>query len=289
MTSPLRRIIGLFVGLAAPFVLSAAPQDTNTLCVMTYNLRYAIGDVGTTNAWANRRPLMHELIAKISPDIFGTQEGLFDQLQDIAKDLPEYGWIGVGRDGGNNGEFSAIFYRKSRFQPMMTNHFWLSDTPEVVASSTWGNSNRRMVTWVKFLDRQTGREFYHFNTHFDHAVQIAREKSAKLVRARVEALHTELPVLFTGDFNADASNKAHELLVGDNFFSDTWDKAAERRGEGLGTFNDFKAVPHDNSRIDWILSRGKVSVQAEEIVTFSKDGRFPSDHCPLVAWIRCEQ
>ncbi len=253
------------------------------LCVMTYNLRF--GSARGPEAWPDRRPLMRECITSISPDIIGTQEGLYGQLKDLAADLPGYEWIGQGRDGGSKGEFMAIFFRKERLEPLAYDHFWLSDTPNVVGSSTWGNSNRRMVTWIRFLDRQAKREFYLFNTHFDHQIQLAREKSAALVRERVEALGTNAPVLLTGDFNAPYTNPAHQILVKDEFFIDTWDSAKERVGEGLGTFNGFKEVPKNNTRIDWILSRGKVRIDKVQIVTFNKGGRFPSDHCPLAAWV----
>lgn len=272
--------------VALGFLLAAPAQaSTNgTICLMSYNLRYA--STSSPNAWPDRRPLMVELIHRVSPDLIGTQEGLYGQLQDLATDLPEYDWVGTGRDGGNRGEFMAIFYRKAKFQTLQTNHFWLSDTPEIPGSSTWGNSNRRMVTWIKLLDPSTQREFYFFNTHFDHQVQLAREKSAHLVRERVTALNTSLPVLLSGDFNAGAGNPVHGLLVDDGFFKDSWFQAKVRRGEGLGTFNGFKAIPQNNTRIDWILTRGQVSVEASEIITFSKDGHFPSDHCPLVAWLQ---
>jgi endonuclease/exonuclease/phosphatase family metal-dependent hydrolase len=232
---------------------------------------------------------MRECIQNFVPDVLGTQEGLYPQLRDLAADLPDYDWIGLGREGGSRGEFMAVFYRKSRLQPLAFDHFWLSDTPNVIGSATWGNTSRRMVTWVRFRDTRTGREFYYFNTHFDNAVQAARDKSAVLVRQRVEALKTELPVLLAGDFNAAAGREpAYTTLTADNFFTDTWNLTKARRGEGLGTFNDFKGIPHDGERIDWILARGKVSVAATEIVTFSRDGHFPSDHFPLVAWLRFE-
>jgi endonuclease/exonuclease/phosphatase family metal-dependent hydrolase len=268
---------------------AADSGPSHTLCVMTYNLRYASST--PPNDWPSRRPLMRELIQKFSPDIIGTQEGLHGQLLDIAADLPEYDWIGVGRDDGKTaGEFMAVFYRKARLEPLRTNYFWLSDTPEVPGSTTWGNKNRRMVTQVRFRDRRTKQEFFLLNTHFDHEVQPAREKSAELVKTRVRELEPALPVLLIGDFNAAAEkNKAYHLLVDDSFFADTWNLAKERRGEGLGTFNGFKAVPKNGARIDWILARAKVSVDTEEIVTFSRDGYFPSDHCPVVAWLRFDQ
>ena len=277
----------LVLSLSTGCLLAQSVTNKDILCVMSYNLRFA-SPTGP-NAWPQRRPLMRECIQSVSPDIIGTQEGLYPQLKDLAADLPEYSWIGLGREGGSKGEFMAVFYRKSRLDPLAFNHFWLSDTPNVIASSTWGNSNRRMVTWIRFLDRQSKREFYLFNTHFDHEIQAASEKSAELVRRRIEELQTSLPIVMTGDFNAGADNKAHEILTGDGFFSDTWTLAKERRGEGLGTFNGFKAVPENNTRIDWILARGKVAVDIEQIITFSRDGQFPSDHCPLVAWLRLRE
>lgn len=268
--------------------LACATTNTNaTLCVMTYNLRYA--SATPPNAWPDRRPLMHELITNIAPDVIGTQEGLHTQLQDLASDLPDYAWTGVGRDDGKTkGEFMAVFYRKARLEALATNHFWLSDTPEVPGSTTWGNKNRRMVTWLKFRDRGAGQEFFLFNTHFDHEVQRAREESAKLIQRRIAALETRLPVLLIGDFNADATaNKAYDLLTANGFLADTWLAARERKGEGLGTFNNFQpGPPKDHDRIDWILARGGVAVARAEIVTFSRAGQYPSDHFPVVTWLK---
>jgi endonuclease/exonuclease/phosphatase family metal-dependent hydrolase len=266
-------------------ITQAAESASDSLCVATYNLRFASSN--GPNAWPDRRPIMRELIQKMSPDLLGTQEGVYYQLQDLAADLPDYAWVGTGREGGLKGEFMAIFYRKARLQPLSTNHFWLSDTPEVPASSTWGNKHFRMVTWMKVRDLQTRREFYFFNTHFDHLVQVAREKSAALVRQRITDLNTSLPVILTGDFNAIAGrNKAYDILVGDGFMFDTWGAAKRRTGEGFATFNGFKAVPKTGEHIDWILARGAVSVDSSEVSTFSKDGQFPSDHCPVLVQVR---
>ena len=270
------------------FNASAQPAPASapgTLTVMTYNLKF--GSTNPPNAWPQRRPLMAELITKLAPDLFGTQEGLYGQLQDMAKDLPVFQWIGVGRDGGSRGEFMAVFYRTTRLEPLAFEHFWLSDTPEVIGSKTWGPKLPRMVTWVKFRDRQTKQEFIFFNTHFDHQVQVAREKSAQLVRERIATFDAKLPVLLVGDFNAGAGgNKAYTMLTEDKFLTDTWATARERVNEGLGTINGFKALQPGGPRIDWILSRGAVTADRIEIVTFSRDGQFPSDHCPVIAKLR---
>src|SRR5690606_13385933 len=135
-------------------------------------------------------------------------------VKDIAAGLPTHDWIGLGRDGGSRGEFMAIFYRRDRFEPLAFDHFWLSDTPEVIGSSTWRNVCRRMVTWVHFRDRSTGREFEVWNTHFDHEIESARQKSAALVRQRIAATESNRPLLLLGDFNcAGGASAAYTELT----------------------------------------------------------------------------
>jgi endonuclease/exonuclease/phosphatase family metal-dependent hydrolase len=245
-------------------------------------LRYA--STNPPNSWPQRRPVVKACLEKTAPDLIGTQEGLYWQLKDIAADLPAYEWIGLGRDGGSHGEFMAIFYRRARFEPLEYDHFWLSDTPNVVASTTWGNTNRRMVTWVRFRDRNSGREFYLWNTHLDHLIQTAREKGAALILERVNALKIKLPVILTGDFNATSGvNPAYHILVNTNGFSDSWTLARERHQETMNSFHNFQAPKAGGERIDWILFRDSFTVLSTEIVTFALDGQFPSDHFPVMA------
>jgi len=279
---------GLALALALTLLAprgAAAAAARDELVVMTYNLRFA--STNPPNAWPDRRPGVKALLDQYRPDLIGTQEGVYAQLKDIAADLPDYDWIGLGRDGGSRGEFMAVFYRKDRFEPLEYDHFWLSDTPQVIASSTWGNTNRRMVTWVRFLDRVAGRQFHFWNTHLDHALQPAREKGAALIRERITQVPPGLPLLLVGDFNATAgANKAYDLLTQDGVLRDTWTLAADRRNADYNTFNGFQAPRRESQRIDWILARGEAEVRATEIVTYSHHGQLPSDHFPVVAWLR---
>lgn len=275
----------LMTAVLGVMAAQSSAEAPGTLTVMTYNLKYA--SPNPPNSWPERRPLMKEVIGMVAPDVLGTQEGLYSQLQDMAADLPGYQWIGLGRDGGSRGEFMAVFYRRARLEPLAFDHFWLSDTPEVMGSKTWGPKLPRMVTWVKFRDRETKGEFIFMNTHFDHQVQEAREKSARLVRERAGRLDPALPLLLVGDFNANAgANKAYDILTGDQFFSDTWTKAREQRNGEFGSLNGFKGLQKGGPRIDWILSRGEVETDRAEILTFAREGQFPSDHCPVVAKLR---
>ena len=269
------------LGAVASNTVSVSPLK---LCVATFNLRYASNE--RPNSWAERRPVMRDCLRQLAPDLIGTQEGVHQQLKDIAADLPDYDWIGTGRDGGNKGEFMAIFYRRDRFEPLTTNHFWLSDTPEVVASSTWGNTCKRMVTWVRFRERGSGREFYFWNTHLDHEVEVARQKSALLIRERITALKTDLPIVLTGDFNCAAGrSRAYDTLMKEGGFTDTWSSAKARENESFNSFHGFKEPKKNGVRIDWILARRAATVERAEIVTFAKASQYPSDHFPVAAWL----
>ena len=260
----------------------------NSLTVASYNIRRIVDQ--PHERWEERRPLMVECIRAIDPDVLGTQEGLYPQIRDLENALPGYRCIGLARDGGSDDEFCAIFYRTERLEPVGFGHFWLSDTPQVMGSITWGTQFRRMCTWVRFRDRRGGVEFVVFNTHFDHEVQEAREKSAALIRERVEALGEAVPALVIGDFNAGAGdNPAYLRLTRDGGLSDTWLVAGDTQAPpetGTATFNGWGEFPLGDARIDWILARGPWTAERAEIVGFSRHNRYPSDHFPVVARLR---
>lgn len=266
-------------------LLPAADPAPLELKVMTYNLRYA--STQQPNAWPDRRPLMQALITKEAPDVIGTQEGLYGQLQELAAGLPDYAWIGLGRAGGSKDEFAAVFYRQDRFEPVAYDHFWLSDTPDVVGSMTWGNKYRRMATWVRFRERTTGRVFEFWNTHFDHEVEEARRKSAALIRDRLPQVDPSVPLLLVGDFNCLAGQSpAYDLLTRETGLTDTWVLAARRQNEGLNTFNNFEPARREHQRIDWILARRPSAVPEVAIIDYPGTQPFPSDHFPVTATVR---
>lgn len=261
-----------------------AVDRAGELAIATYNLRYA-GDL-PPNAWPQRRPRVRALLDHYRPDVIGTQEGVYSQIKDVAADQPAYDWIGIGREGGSRGEFMAIFYRRDRLEPLEFDHRWLSDTPDLIASRTWGNAVPRMATWVRFRDRVTGREFHFWNTHLDHEVQFAREQSAELIRQRVGLLPPAASLFLVGDFNAVArENRAYEILTQGTGLTDTWYAARERRNADANSFTGFGPLLQDGKRIDWILARGAMDVRATEAVTFQADGRWPSDHLPVMTWV----
>ncbi len=270
--------VGLLWGLLVPGSARSAELD-----IWTFNLRYA--STSNPNSWEARRPVVKALLSFEQPDIIGTQEGLYAQVRDIDADLPAYDWIGTGREGGSRGEFMAIFYRAERFEPIAFDHRWLSNTPRVVGSKSWGNSVVRMVTWVEFRDRRDGTRFIVVNTHFDHESEISRMKSAEFLAQLVGELDPKLPVLITGDFNAPAMTSATYQALVNHDVIDTWTEATSK-SEVYATYHGYRGPKKDGARIDWVLARGVASVTSAKIHTDSKDGQYPSDHFPVSAAVR---
>ncbi|MEO2048830.1 MAG: endonuclease/exonuclease/phosphatase family protein [Pirellulales bacterium] len=282
MLKPFAALLGLLaVVTTAPLEMpQTLAEEADALRVMTYNLRYASDT--PPNSWAVRLPVAISMLGNTDPDVIGIQEGLYRQVKDLDRMLVGYDWIGTGRNGGSHSEFNPIFFQRERLEPLEFEHFWLSDTPDVVGSTSWGNTNIRIVTWVRFRDRQSGREFYAINTHLDHQIPDAREKSAQLILKRIAKLDQSLPMILLGDFNALAdSSNVYEILVADNRFSDTW-HTEDRRGDTFATFHGYQPVKNGR-RIDWILTRGPMRTLSNEVVTFSQKGQYPSDHFPVMA------
>ncbi|TDC68595.1 endonuclease/exonuclease/phosphatase family protein [Streptomyces hainanensis] len=259
------------------------------LHVMTFNIRMdAKAAPGTPDSWTDRRPVLARLLDLERPTLLGVQEALYHQVKQVRDDLPRhYDWIGLGREGGGRGEFMSIYFDARRVEPLDYDHFWLSDTPSVIGSASWGNTVVRMVTWVRFLDRRTHREFVHVNTHFDHQSENARQRSAGLVRDRIGGFDPALPVLLTGDFNTPAgTSESYRILTQEAGLTDTWASAERRLTPAWGTFPNYRDPVEGGNRIDWVLANGGVGVERAAINTYRRDGRYPSDHTPVQALVR---
>lgn len=241
---------------------------------MTYNLRYA--EQAGPNAWPVRRPLVAELLRQTAPDIIGTQEGRFGQLRDILADTGRYEWIGTGRNGGGRGEFCAVLYDPAKLAPVDYNHFWLSETPDTVGSTTpeWGNRLPRMATWVRFR-LADGAELVWLNTHLDHKAAVARERAAALIVTRLADF--DGPVVAAGDFNDVPGSPAYQAML-DAGFTDAW--TATGRPEH-GTYGGWGAPRPGGVRIDWVLTRGPVTARDAGISEYHDGEQWPSDHVPV--------
>lgn len=253
--------------------------------IMTYNIRMNTPDDGV-NAWPLRKDKVAGLLKFHQADIFGVQEALVLQMNDLKERLPEYDSFGVGRDDGQEaGEFMTIFFRKERFQKLDAGTFWLSQTPEKPGLG-WDAVCNRTCTWIKFKDKATGKSFYHFNTHFDHRGRVAREESAKLILQKMSEINkSNLPMLLTGDFNSSKEGPAIQKIL--TVLFDTRDKCTTPPYGPNGTSGGFE-VKESNRIIDYIFINQKVKVLRHGVITDSYGLFYPSDHRPVLVEVEIE-
>ena len=260
---------------------------------MTFNIRNSAAADGP-NRWQHRRDMAVELIRRFSEDFVGIQEALPDQVADLSKMLPEFRLIGRSREADSQrGEATPILYRHKRWKLDAKQHgtFWLSETPEVAGSSTWGNACRRIVTWGRFVEVDSGRGIYVYNTHFDHVSEPSRKKSAALLAKHITERALPEPVIVTGDLNSGESEPATSYLTGKTPGSpmrlvDTF-RALHPNEKHANTAHGFQGGT-TGRKIDYVLVLPEANVCTAEIVREHRDGRYPSDHYPVTAEVTFE-
>jgi endonuclease/exonuclease/phosphatase family metal-dependent hydrolase len=294
MTLSIRRwLVTLVVTVLAGVSPAAAQQPgAGPITIVTYNIRYDNPGDGP-NVWANRRDAMATYLRETAADIIGLQEVLPQQRAFLAEQLTAYAWYGVGRDNDRDeGEGTPVFYRRERFEAIDKGTFWLSPTPEVAGSRGWDAALPRVASWLKLRDRRSGRALLVVNTHFDHRGPQARIESGRLIVRKIDELagtgSNRLPVILTGDFNARPDDEPY-AAIGSHAnpalrLIDAQHASRTPHQGGDSTSNAFKAL-NPGAKIDYVFVRDAGAVLSHRIEDPRIDGRFVSDHQPIVAEI----
>lgn len=291
-----------------------AMSSLQDLRCMSFNIKNAY-DMEGVNGWERRKDMVAGMIRIHRAAIIGIQEAFHTQIQDMEARLPEYKWVGVGRDDGKQeGEYACIFYLADRLELLETGSFWLSEQPDVPGSRGWDAACNRVATWAKFRDKLSEQTFFHLNTHFDHIGMVAIEESAKLILRRVHEAAADLPIVITGDFNCTSDSSPYRVLTGQQIYDDVPDlklRDAENAAQyhHIGpkfTFHGFdmqtlaaqmfpqiveKSSPEGlefDSPIDFIFVSDNVQVKSYAILADHVLGLCPSDHFPIIADISLE-
>ncbi len=234
------------------------------------------------NWWKKRTGRVVEIIKKYAPDTFGLQEAHYRWMNVVCKALPEYDYVGVGRDNGKRlGEFSPVFYLKDKFEVVDKGNFWLSETPEVPGKG-WDAACIRICSYAVLREKQTGKTFAHFNTHLDHVGPTAQIEGARIIADR-GLKYPDMPTVVTGDFNVVPDSQPYKTIIASGF-KDTRDIA--KISDDFHTFHNFDRLHQGKlSRdiIDYVFVRNIDEVVSFKTVTDKVEGMFPSDHYPVIA------
>lgn len=282
---------------AAVFADGTIAAGQPLLRVMTYNIRLDTANDGP-NQWQFRRDMLISQIALLQPDLFGLQEVVINQKQDIAEAMRfDFALVGNGRDDGKDaGESSPIGYNIHRFKLLGHGTFWLSPTPDV-PSIGWDAAYLRVATWARLREKRGGKIVLVVNSHWDHVGVEARKQSALLLKAwLIRHRQPKDHVLMIGDFNAEPASDPLNILT--DIKSPLLLRTAALNSAfppfgPKGTFNGFKLVPESEKIIDHILVGGQMGreiwIVRYAVVAQNVDGRMISDHYPVVADLKLER
>lgn len=269
----------------APGQGKAVARTPETIRVVSFNVRYWNKRDGE-NRWEMRRHRVAGLLRLHRADIFGVQEAMAPQMQFLHYELTDHDSFGVPRDGAAGGERSSIFWDRTKFDRVNGATFWLSETPER-PSRAWGAQLRRICTWCEFRSKQTGAQFFVFNTHFDHQSAKARERSAALIRRQIHQIAGTHPVVLMGDLNCDGFSKPYNVLAephAESCGKPLLDARAWARNDygPQGTWSGWDPM-HIGARIDYIFVKNDIAVLQHAVVPHEWQGRVASDHFPVLA------
>lgn len=269
-------------------LLSPAIMIAQSVKVMSYNIRLDTEADGV-NQWKNRPDKVIGLIKKYNPDLFGVQEAMHNQMLDLQSGLSEYSYVGVGRDDGKEkGEYSAIFYKKEKFELISQNTFWLSETPDVPGSKSWDAAITRVVTHAVFKDKTTGKQFLYANTHFDHVGKEARKNSAFMIKAYLKGFvsgsrynneNLKVPVIVSGDFNSEPTDAPYLTITNGEHFRLFDSRPANNL---TGTFCGFELNKMECKTIDYIFHSQDWKASNYQVIQDNDGKYYPSDHLPVL-------
>ena len=259
------------------FVFNSCSNTSEKVNIMTYNIRLDTETDGI-NMWDNRKEGIVSLIKEEDVDILGIQEALPDQIDYLSNQLKDYNYIGEGRNGGNSGEYSAIYFKSERISLKEEETFWLSETPRV-PSIGWDAAIKRIVTLGVFYIKNSKKELIVYNTHFDHIGKVAREKSAIMILNHItKNNYLDKSLIVMGDLNANTDELTIKVLS--EKLEDSFKMSPLK--DSIGTFNGFDINSKLSDRIDYVFTKNIKIIEYRHIDKKLPNGLWPSDHLPIL-------
>lgn len=271
-------------GETVPAELGFRERKSGTsIRIVTANIRHPkTEDDEAGVGWEHRKDICRRVLTAQNADIICCQEARIPQIEYLLEGMPGFVYFGMG-----NREpvipSNPILYSTVRFEKTGSGVFWLSKTPGVKGSKSWGSAAPRYVNWISLREKKTGRSLVVWNTHFDYLSREARENGARVMLGMCSKLPVDAPQLFTGDFNAYAGSRAIDMIK-QGGWTDTYAEMHGSKDPGLTAHQfrgaAFAAEPQGAARkkIDFVFKRGALKTVASEVVRDSIGGRYPSDH-----------
>lgn len=260
-----------------PITYTSQPADTQTIRVMSSNVRCINPTDLGKKCWYYRADLLIKNIENQKPSIIGFQEVTVKQYAYLTECLTGFDSVIEYRDNSKIAEGCPIFYRTDCYKLIDKGSFWLSETPEVM-SKDWNSACYRICSYVILEELETQKQFVVFNTHLDHVSDEARIKGIGVVLDKISQFGG-LPSMIMGDFNAEEGSTTY------NNVTKEFDDAKYRLDNPMisATYQNF-GKELDNPCIDYfMISKEGIDVVDYKVIQDTYDGVYPSDHFPIFA------
>lgn len=254
------------------------------LCLITSNIRFDNPSDGS-NSWNHRKEFLTKTLLSHDPDIIASQEGRFNQLKEFEDLLVNYEMIDYHRSWIKDRMYPTFFLKKNKFEIIKSLDIWLSETPDIAGSLSFGSAFPRLMTWIKVQPKNSDLNFLLVNTHLDHVKEETRLQQTRVLVSEIEKIQTSNSrLIILGDFNDPPEGKVRKIIL--KSFPDLIDGWKLHNASEETSHHAFNGECQNGSRIDWILTDQSIQVKNCIFDKRNKDGKFPSDHFPVICKIK---
>ena len=277
--------------------------------VMTQNLWETGYDADLKQQIISRNEYLVDVFDQKRPDIICFQEASRDRGNPNNKSksiydyvygdlVPRYSVICEQRNDDNRGSFTPIFYREDLYTVVASGCYRFNDR--------YDDSNNKSLSWVVFESKVDGKRFGIINCHFALFMQkyngtFGYENETDGVKgeewrqgnvqqlierylAMRETYGADLPIIMTGDFNANPNKTSYKMLAEYENFADSRVVSTGTSTQNMCSHHDWGALPKSGTNMlldHMFVTKDTVTVLSHEIVINNKSIKA-SDHCPVV-------
>ena len=299
-------------GKAIAWEVGAYVTPADAITVMSFNVYLhddADPDGNGPKEAADRLNAIQAQILAADPDVLCVQEDNWVTTLDSfltnngytalrGKEISRAGWTGVTYESYS---YQTIYYKTGMFDVGEKGQKWLSDTPDVQYSDSYGNGDTRPrgINYAELTNMATGETFYVFNVHLENGNSETRKNQANKLNDLVSQIAGETPYVICGDFNlssnpndGDDNDKAtlstlygaydNTRLVADLTETHATFINNSNEGKHFGVA-DATVTPTSGIIIDYCFtSKNDFNVYSYDVIAEKQDGIYTSDHLPLV-------
>lgn len=242
--------------------------------IVTFNVRCMYRSLDKENCFIHRAGMILDTIAEEKPDVICFQEATPENMGFLRRYLkPDYTLLLNQREEGLTGEGLAVAFRQETCSLYGLDIFWMSPTPEVIASKFPGQSKHsRICQRLLFKNEETGSLFKIYNLHTEELSEDVRVQQVSMVMDRAE--EETVPVVILGDMNSSPIGQVLPTFLNHGYEELTKDIPI--------TFHGF-GQRDPGYKLDYVFAKPETAAKITDVRPWDQclNGIYLSDHYPI--------